>query len=589
MEVKQGIPVAFGVAIGQAWVLTDQHYQIPKYNIAPQYIRREKERYLMAVSKSIQELEKLEDDLQKTTPQDPQQSKKIHDISLIFRGHRFIISDLQREVLDKIERELINAEYALQQIMLLISPRIQAPRTNNFKKNQSGHSADFEDILNRLLRHLLGRDLQSLANLDQPVILVARDLTPSETAVLPQDKILAFVTDLGGRTSHAAIVARTRGIPAVVGLRSATVQIASGDYVIVDGSSGIVIVEPNDTTKDKYRLAQQQANLRRQQLQKLIQLPAETLDGHKIQIRANIEEPNEVAVAIANGAEGIGLYRTEFIYVQNHNPDEETHLNAYRIAQQHLGGNKLIIRTLDFGADKDFGLEDFQGEHNPFLGCRSIRLCFQRIDIFKKQLRAILRASAYGDIEIMFPMISSLEEVIKAKQILAEVEQELQQQNIPFNPQIKVGIMIEIPSAAITADLLAKEVDFFSIGTNDLIQYSLAVDRINPRVASFYKAAHPAIFRLIKNTIDAAKANNIKVSMCGEMSSEFVYVIPLLGLGLRDFSVSPGVICNLKHLIRSITMRQAIQISQQVMSFRTHEETIEYLNHTLKSYLTHVV
>lgn len=582
MEVKQGIPVSTGVAIGTAWVLTDRHYQIPMYNIAERAVATEKERYIIATNNSMQELAKLEEDLQKTHPEDPQQTKKVQDISLIFRGHRFIISDLQKEVLHRIEHDYINAEYALQQVMQMMGLRIR-----NHGKNIE-HSADFRDILNRLLRHLLGRDLRQLAQLEQAVILVAHDLTPSETALLPQDKILAFVTDLGGETSHAAIVARTRGIPAVVGLHSATVQIANGDHVIVDGRAGIVIVAGNEATYEKYQKIKLQEDLRQQELKQLIKLPAETLDGYTVQIRANIEEPNEVATAIENGAEGIGLYRTEFIFIQNHNPDEEAHLNAYRTAQQYLGGQKLIIRTLDLGADKDFGLEEFQGERNPFLGCRSIRLCFQKVDIFKRQLRAILRASNYGNIEIMFPMISSLEEVLQAKKILAEVKQELQQQNIPFNPEIKVGIMIEIPSAAITADLLAKEVDFFSIGTNDLIQYTLAVDRINPKVASFYKAAHPAVFRLIQQTISAAKQNGIHVSMCGEMASEFVYVIPLLGLGLRDFSVSSGLISTLKQLIRSITMRQAIQISEQVMRLHTHEETIEYLNKTLGHYLHQV-
>ncbi len=568
MEVKRGIPVSPGVAIGKTLVIKNHLFFIPKHSITPAQVENERARFLQAVHRSIQELEELEHNAQHLRP----------DVVVIFQGHRLIIVDplLQSEVIRKIQNDLINAEYAVSQVLEDIQKQIGS-LDNEYQKERV---MDFVDIQKRLLNHLMGSTGEDLQQLKEPVILVSKDLTPSETATLPLNKILAFVTDLGGRTSHAAIVARTRGIPAVVGLGSASIQIRNGDKAIVDGRSGYVIISPEEATIEKYWNIKAEEEIRKKRLQKIKDLPVETLDGYRINLFSNIEDPEEIPSAISNGAIGIGLYRTEFIYLHSPNPDEETHFKTYRKAIQYLGGKKIIIRTLDFGADKDFGLNDFQGERNPFLGCRSIRLCFEKTDIFKTQLRAILRASLLGDVDIMFPMISSLEEVIRAKEILEETKMDLRKEHIAFNNDIKVGIMIEIPSAAITADLLAKEVDFFSIGTNDLIQYTLAVDRINPRVAPLYKPAHPAILRLIKRTIDAAYDNRIKVGMCGEMSSD-LYIVPLMGLGLRDFSVSSSVLPEVKEMIRNTTMREAMKISEKVMDFSTHDETIEYLNSKL--------
>ena len=566
MEIKQGIPVSSGVAIGEAFVLGHEDYRIPERIIenTPEAIATEKQRYLDAIHKASDELKSIEKDTQ-----------NMRDISIIFMGHRFIIEDpeIQKEVVNKIEQSLFSAEYAVSHVMFLHRRKLESFRSEYYTRRLS----DLEDIENRLIKHLLGDQRLTLETLQDPFIIVARDLTPSETAILPADKAMAFVTDLGGRTSHTAIVARTRGIPAVVGLAAATKLIRGGDTLIVDGQRGEVIINPDQQTLKKYRKIQHQAVLRRQKLKKLVKLPGETIDGYGIILRANIEDPSEVKIAMENGASGIGLYRTEFIYVNNLSPDEESHLQAYKEAIHHLGKKKLVIRTLDFGADKNFNLDEFKNEHNPFLGCRSIRLCLEKTDLFKTQLRAILRASVTGDVDIMFPMISSLEELRQAKAILEEAKQELCERRLAFNENIKVGIMIEIPSAALICDLLAREVDFFSIGTNDLIQYSLAVDRINARVAYLYKPAHPAIFRLIKLVIDVAKENRVKVSMCGEMSAEFPYIVPLIGLGLRDFSLSPGIIPESKEFIRSITMRRALEITNKVLHFKTHEESIDYL------------
>ena len=567
MEIKRGIAVSPGIAIGEAFVLDYEDYRIPKrfVNNDPQIIENEIKRYKKAVFKSVEELKKIEAD-----------TKNMRDISIIFRGHRFIIEDfeIQKEIMDKIQNSLFTAEYAVANVMQKHRTKLQSFQSEHYTRRLN----DLEDIENRILRHLLDAQKEDLANLQNPVILVAKDLTPSQTAILPQKQALAFITEIGGSTSHTAIVARTRGIPAVVGMSGATAQICGGDTLIVDGSKGLVIVNPSQTTINKYCELQNKENIIRQELLGLVELPVETIDGYNISLMANIEDPSEVKIAIENGASGIGLYRTEFIYINKPNPDEETHLASYKHAIKLLGDRKLTIRTFDFGADKTFGLNEFKGEQNPFLGCRSIRLCFEKLSIFKPQLRAILRASNLGNVEIMFPMISSLEELLHAKKILNETKKELKEEGISYNENIKIGMMIEIPSAALTADILIKEVDFFSIGTNDLIQYTLAVDRINERVATLYKPAHPAIFRLIKNVVDIAKKNRKRVSMCGEMSGEFSYIIPLIGLGLRDISLSPAIIPKAKQMIRKMTMRQAFKISQKIFTSPTHQDTIKYLS-----------
>ena len=573
MEIKQGIPVSNGIAIGRAFVLDHEEYKVSKKILSPQpeVIALEKQRYLDAVQKASEEIQAIE-----------KSTQGMRDICFIFMGHRFIIEDpeIQKEIIYEIEENHICAEFALIQVMQ--KHRQELESLNH--ADSSRQSKDLEDIEQRLLRHIIGRKRETLENFPEPIILVARDLTPSQTAILPKDKILGFITDIGGRTSHSAIVARTRGIPAVVGMRGASTLIKTGDFIIVDGRNGIVLIEPKEPVLEKYKEKQIEERKRWEHLRNFLTLPAETKDGYSITIRANIEDPEEVPTALDYGASGIGLYRTEFIYVTNENPEEKDHYEAYAQAIQCLQGKKMIIRTLDFGADKDFGHKELQGEKNPFLGCRSIRLCFEKVDFFKKQLRAILRASVLGDVSIMFPMISSLEELRRAKNILQETQNELKAERIPYNPNIEIGIMIEIPSAAIIADLLIQEVDFFSIGTNDLIQYTLAVDRINERVASFYKPAHPAVLRLIKRVLDIGKQYGKKVSMCGEMSSEFIYLLPLIGMGLAEISVSPSIIWEVKELIRSITMEDARQIAEQIMTYSTHEEIIEYLSKELKKF-----
>ncbi len=564
MKIRKGVPVSTGVAIGPAFVLDTESYRIPQITIPLDQIANEQERYLQAVKKAAEELKKIEEATQ-----------NMRDISIIFQGHRFIAEDpeTQKEVFEKIETGFCNAEYACSQVMWRHRQKILAFSNESFAPRLS----DLEEIENRIMRHLLGTKRESLNSLQTAVVLVSHDLTTAQTATLPQDKVLGIMTDTGGRTSHTAIVARTRGIPAVVALGNATSEICGGDTVIVDGTKGVIIIRPDEETLERYKRVQQENLIRHQKLSQLKNLPAQTLDGYNITLRSNIETPSEVKIVLATSSRGIGLYRTEFIYINKPSASEEDHYETYCEAIQLLGTRKLVIRTMDLGADKNFGVFDDLFEDNPFLGCRSIRLCLENITLFKTQLRAILRASVLGNVDIMFPMISSLEELLQAKAILTEVKAELKAEKIPFRPDIKVGIMIEVPSAAIMADILAREVDFFSIGTNDLIQYTLAVDRSNERVAHLYKPAHPAVFRLIQQVVQAGKQYGVKVSVCGEMAGEALYVIPLIGMGIRELSLSPGLIPEIKEVIRSTTIRKAAGLAKEVLACHTHEEALEKL------------
>jgi phosphotransferase system enzyme I (PtsI) len=399
------------------------------------------------------------------------------------------------------------------------------------------------------------------------VILVARDLSPSQTANLDRSKVRGFATDAGGRTSHTAIVARALEIPAVVGLGDITTDVSGGDWVIIDGNRGLVIVSPDEATVKKYEGREREYHEIELHLAELRDLPAVTKDGQAVTLYGNIEFPEEVTGSLNGGAEGIGLYRTEFLYLreQMRSPSEAEHFEAYMRAIHLLGDRPLVIRTLDLGADKFPPEAGGYMEKNPFLGSRSLRYCFQHPELLQTQLRAILRASHFGKVRILLPMVSTLQELRRAKEFIAHAKAELAAEEIPFAAQVDVGAMIEVPSAALIADELAMESDFFSIGTNDLIQYTLAVDRGNPRVAELYSPAHPAILRLLRNVLDAGKKNGIDVAMCGEMSGDIDYTMLLLGLGLRIFSVSPIMLPELKKLIRSVTVEQCERIAAEAM------------------------
>ncbi|MDP7034122.1 MAG: phosphoenolpyruvate--protein phosphotransferase [Planctomycetota bacterium] len=565
MEIKRGIPVSPGVVVREAFVLDSESFRIPQRFVSPDQVDSEIDRYRKAKGLAAQDISALMEE----------RGGHIEEIVHIFSGHLAILDDprLNGEIEDSIRERNFTAEYAVSQSFRRTINLFRSMSDDYF----SQRFTDFGDIERRLLSRLLDERREELANLTRQVVIIARDLTPSQTAELDAKKVVGFATDAGGKTSHTAILARTMGIPAVVGLETISAEVSGGDLVVIDGTEGRIIIDPDPVTLERYRCREEAFRRERFELNVLRNLPIETRDGHPVVLLANMEMPRDLKTAVANGAQGIGLYRTEFLYIGDRVPNEEDHFHAYKKALEVLEGRPLVIRTFDFGADKMFGEAEPSGELNPFLGCRSIRLCFEKVDVFKTQIRSILRVSHLGKVSIMFPMISSLEELQRAKKILYEVMEDLVSDGIAFNPEIPIGIMIEVPSAALTADMMASEVDFFSIGTNDLIQYSLAVDRVNERVASLYQPAHPAILRLIKRVIDVGEVRGVKVCMCGEMSGDEVFTLLLVGLGLKEFSISPISIPKVKLIIRRSSMVEARELARGAMNIADPNEAIAYL------------
>ncbi|MFH1645823.1 MAG: phosphoenolpyruvate--protein phosphotransferase, partial [Candidatus Omnitrophota bacterium] len=433
--------------------------------------------------------------------------------------------------------------------------------------------ADIEDVGKRLMANLLGEKKKGLVDLPAKSIVVAYDLSPSDTATMHRKNVISFVTDIGGKTSHTAIMAKSLEVPAVVGLENVTENVNNGDSIIVDGANGLVYLNPTATVIARYTAEQKELVKFGKELQELQLLPAETLDHHKIELASNIELPEEVPSVVHYGAEGIGLYRTEYFYMNRTGlPTEEEQFQAYKNVAQQLKPYPVTIRTFDLGGDKFLSNLNVPKEMNPFLGCRAIRLSLANPQLFKVQLKAILRASAYGKVRLMYPMISGSDELAMANNILEECKQELKAKRVAFDKNIEVGIMIEVPAAAMIADILAEQVDFFSIGTNDLIQYSLAVDRVNEKIAYLYEPAHPAILRFIRNIISAAHAKGIWVGMCGEMAGEPFFVPLLLGMGLDEFSVPVSALLKIKKIIRSITYDNAKDVAQKALSLSTAKD-----------------
>ncbi|MBI3011725.1 MAG: phosphoenolpyruvate--protein phosphotransferase, partial [Candidatus Omnitrophica bacterium] len=499
----------------------------------------------------------------------------------ILNAHLLVLEDqaLREEIINSLKNQLLNVETIFNDV---IRRHLKAfSRTDDEYLRE--RTADIEDVRRRVLRNLLGKQPDTLAQLGEPVVVVARDLSPSETAQMHKRHVLAFVTDIGGRTSHTAIMAKSLEIPAVVGAEVATRRIQKSEFVIVDGTRGEVIVDPDPQTIQRYELEQRRHQEVNRQLLHLKDLPAETLDHHTVVLSANIELPEEVPSVIAHGADGIGLFRTEFLYLNRLDfPSEEEQYEAYHTVAEQLRPHPVIIRTMDLGGDKFFSPLHLPSEMNPFMGWRAIRFSLARPDLFRVQLRAILRASACGNLKMMYPMISGLEELRRANEILNAVKEELAREGVPFSEQLEVGAMIEVPSAALTCDLLAGEVDFFSIGTNDLIQYSLAVDRVNEKIAYLYEPTHPAILRLVKQVIDVGHAANIWVGMCGEMAGEPPLSLLLLGLGLDEFSTSPVQLPIVKQIIRSVEYSFAQSVIQEALKLRTGKEVEAFLLASLK-------
>jgi phosphotransferase system enzyme I (PtsI) len=579
MEIKRGIAVSPGVAIGPALVVDTEGYRIPRRLIEASQRGAETERLGAALAAAAQEARAHRDAI----------TQKLGKHSgAIFAAHAMIIEDpeLVDEAQSLIREQSYSAEYAVSRVI-----RRYAKEWESLEDRFSTRTSDLFDIEKSILRSLLGAKSEGLKRLREPVVVLAHDLTPSETAQLDPKLVYAFATEAGGRASHTAILAGVLEIPAVVGLGRFLTDISGADEVIVDGNRGVVIINPDEETREHYLLAQKRFGNFYRRLEELRDLPAETKDGVRVQLMGNIEFPQEVQHCLDRGAEGIGLYRTEFLYLnKTTDPDEAEHVEAYLTVLRTLGAKPVVIRTLDLGADKFAGqVEKEHEERNPSLGLRSVRLCLRNLALFKTQLRAILRASAYGDVRIMFPMVSTLLELRQCKMILAEVKEDLEEEGISFNRDMPVGTMIEVPSAALMADALAREVDFFSIGTNDLIQYTLAADRTNETVAPLYSAGDPAVLRLLDMVIKAGAAQDVEISVCGEMSGDPLYTLLLLGLGLKQLSVTPQSIPEIKKIIRTVTLEEAKNVAREALRFDSARDVNNYLRELTRRILPEVV
>ncbi len=576
MEIKRGIAVSPGVAIGPALVLDTEWFRIPQRTVPQNQVDGECLRLSVALAQAAAETRANEEAV--TAKLGPQ-------YGAIFGAHALMLTDptLVQEIESLIRNENFAVEYAVSRTMRRYAKALESIEGGYLAERV----ADLFDIEKRILRHLLGLRREQLRDLSEPVVVLSHDLSPSETAELDPRRVHAFVTEAGGRASHTAIVAGVLDIPAVVGVGPFLTDVSGGDVLVVDGHHGLLIINPDEETLERYKHVRATFRSQESKLHELRPLPAQTRDGARITLLGNIEFPQEGTPCLERGAEGVGLYRTEFLYLgkQSH-PSEEEHLQAYLTVLRTMESHRpVVIRTLDLGADKflplGVGAESSAWraapERNPFLGLRSVRLCLRNLTLFKTQMRAILRASAFGDVRIMFPMISTLLELRQCKMILAEVKEDLEEEGIAFNPRLPVGTMIEVPSAALLAELLAREVDFFSIGTNDLIQYTLAADRNNETVSTLYSPGDPAVLRLIDGVVRAAAKYNVTVNVCGEMSGDPLYTMLLLGLGIRQLSVTPHSIPTIKRVVRSATVEESVKVAQEAMRLETARDVNNYL------------
>ncbi|MRZ81187.1 phosphoenolpyruvate--protein phosphotransferase [Paeniclostridium sordellii] len=565
----KGTGASPGIALGNALVIEHSELNIEKRNI--ENIEAEIEKLQSAVETSRIELEKVKERAKVELGE--------HEAE-IFEAHLLVLADpeLIDQTISKIKDEKVNADFALNEVKDMFVSIFES-MDNEYMRERA---ADIKDVTNRVLRHILGVKVVDLSALDEEVILIAHDLTPSDTATMNKKMVLGFLTNIGGRTSHTAIMARTLEIAAIVGLNDATDQIKDGDFIVFNGETGEVIINPDEETINQYRKLKAKHDEEKEALKQLIGKASSTLDERHVELAGNIGSPNDLDGLLKNDAEGVGLYRTEFLYMDKEDdfPTEQEQYEAYKAVLEGMNGKPIVIRTLDIGGDKELKYFKMDEEMNPFLGYRAIRLCLDRVDIFKTQLRALYRASVHGKLRIMFPMISSLEELLKAKEVIREVLSELESEGIKYSHEVEVGMMIEIPSAAVISDILAKHVDFFSIGTNDLIQYTCAVDRMNQKISYLYNQFNPAVLRLIKMVIDNAHKEGKWVGMCGESAGDKRMIPILLGMGLDEFSMSPISILPARKFITSVNYSDMKKFADEVLTMGTAEEIKAYVDKT---------
>ncbi len=562
-----GIGVSSGIVIGKVYFIDRTKVKYTVRHISKDGVSSEVDRFHKAVDESRNQLSEVASRI----PGDHyEEFKHIIDAHFLILQDRMLIDDTEKIIKD----EGVNAEWAL---------NIQHEKISRFFQQLndeylSERMGDVDYVVERIMRNLVGKEQESITEITEDVIVVAHDLSPADTAQIDRNVIKGFVTDIGGRTSHTAIMARSLEIPSVVGLETVSQLVKSGDCIIVNGTTGEVIINPLPEVRAQYEQQLKIYQDEERELLTLKELPSVTTDDYRISLMANIEMPHEIQSIKEHGAEGIGLYRTEFIYLNRRSlPTEDEHFEVYKYVVENIKPKVTIIRTFDLGGDRFLSPVDLAQEMNPAMGLRAIRFCLKEADIFKDQLRAILRTSAYGPVKIMFPMISGVEEIRLTKMILEESKDDLRARGVPFDEEIEIGSMMEVPSAMIIADLLAKEVDFFSIGTNDLIQYSLAIDRVNEHVNYLYEPLHPAVLRMIREVVASAHARGIKVAMCGEMAGEPLYLPILVGLGLDELSMNALSILRVKKILRNMSYQECKRITEEILTFSTAREIDRYV------------
>jgi phosphoenolpyruvate-protein phosphotransferase (PTS system enzyme I) len=572
MKLLQGIPVSPGVVIGRAMVLEKSLHRVPFLILGPKEIPTELARYDKAVLSALAAVTKDRDRIAVTLGPEP---------AKIFEFHLGLLSDtsLMAPIRNRIESEGVNAAFAVVEAFGNLADRFRSMDARVFREKAN----DVFDLERRLMEEISGGAKDRLASVDEPVIVICHQVTPAEIASFQSEKVLGIATDLGGRTDHSSIVAAALGVPVVVGCKSVAEEISDGDMLIIDGKTGTVMISPDEATIKQMRRNIEMLEAYKQSTGELVSETSITLDGVEVHLLGNIEFAHEIKQVIARGGEGVGLYRTEFQFLTSSTPPTEDELfEEYATAIRNLDGRKLTLRTLDLGADKYTQAQEMEPERNPFLGLRSIRYCLQHQDVFRRQLRAILRASGVGPLQVMFPLITCMNELRQAKMILRDVMEECDEDGIAFDHDLKVGMMVEVPSAALMAATFTKEVDFFSIGTNDLIQYTVAVDRGNERVASLYTAANPAVIKLIKSVIRAARRGKVETSLCGEIAGDPVYTMLLIGLGLRHLSLVPSQIPAIKQVIRKVKVEDCERLARKIGSLDSDRRILATLRNELQ-------